>query len=289
MSDTAIAARDVTKHYGERIALAGVSFDVPGGAIFGLLGANGAGKTTLTRLLVGSSRPTTGSLHVLGYDPSTEANRVREHVGYMPQSPALYEDLSCRQNVEFFAAARRLESPRARIDAVLELVDLRQRARSPVFSLSGGMKQRVSLACALVHRPRVLLLDEPTAGVDLSLREQFWRYFRDLAVAGATVLVSTHQMDEALLCDRVAILRDGRVVACATPEELMQNARAEVTVYRTGGGVEKHVLGNVHSDLPHVLHAYGLSSDVVGIDVRQETFDRILLRMLESPDADPES
>ena len=190
----AIAVDGVRKRYGRIEALKGVSLEVGRGEIFGLLGANGAGKSTLIKILVGSSRPSAGAVEVLGLDPTRQAGALRQQIGYMPQAPALYEDLSPRDNVRFFGQAHRLEHLEERIDEVLAFTNLRDRERDPVYGFSGGMKQRVSLACALVHRPRALFLDEPTAGIDPKLREAFWQHFRDLAAGGATLLVSTHLM-----------------------------------------------------------------------------------------------
>ncbi len=222
----------LAKHYGRIHALRAVTMTVNEGEIFGLLGPNGAGKTTLIRLLTGSTRATGGSVRVLGLDPLRDARAVRRQLGYMPQAPALYEDLSPRDNIRFFARAHDLPSIETRIVELLVFSKLRERERDPVHTFSGGMKQRVSLACALAHRPRLLLLDEPTAGVDPRLRAEFWNHFRDLARGGAGLLISTHHMDEALLCDRLAILSDGRVLACGTPRELLDRGHTRIHIWR---------------------------------------------------------
>src|SRR6185369_17227201 len=160
---------------------------------------------------------------------------------YMPQAPALYEDLSPRDNLRFFGRAHAIDDMEARVDELLDFSNLRARERDPVFTFSGGMKQRVSLACALMHKPRVLLLDEPTAGVDPRLRADFWKYFRDLARLGATLVISTHQMDEALLCDRVAVLNDGKILACDTPKNLLDRGHTRVRISRGAEAVTESV------------------------------------------------
>ncbi len=194
----AIKIEKVHKSFGTFEALKGVSMQVERGQIFGLLGANGAGKSTLIKILVGSSKINGGKVEVLGLDPIRQANLLRRQIGYMPQAPALYEDLSPRDNIRFFAKAHHLDHLEKHLDEVLEFTNLRNREKEAVFGFSGGMKQRVSLACALIHQPAALFLDEPTAGVDPKLREAFWQHFRDLAARGITLFISTHLMDEAL-------------------------------------------------------------------------------------------
>ena len=186
-SHSVINVDRLRKRYGRIEALKGISLTVGQGEILGLLGANGAGKTTLIKILVGSSRPSGGTTSVLGLNPIEQSAELRRQIGYMPQAPALYEDLSPRDNVRFFGQVHRLANLEQRIDNVLGFTDLRNRERDPVYGFSGGMKQRVSLACALVHEPRVLLLDEPTAGMDPRLRETLWRHFRELAAGGTTL------------------------------------------------------------------------------------------------------
>jgi ABC-2 type transport system ATP-binding protein len=221
-----IRTEALRKDFGSLHAVAGVDLAIPPGEIYGLLGPNGSGKTTLIRLLIGLLRPTSGRVTLLGRPMPDKP--VLSQVGYMTQAVALYEDLSVRDNVAFFAAmydpAQRVD--RARVDEVLALVDLSDRAGNLVRTLSGGMKQRLSLACALVHRPRLLLLDEPTVGVDPQQRVAFWAYFRRLVAEGVTIVISSHVMDEAERCDRLGFMRQGRLLAEGSAAALRAQANA---------------------------------------------------------------
>ena len=219
--DAVVQATGVHKHFGPIHAVDGLSLSVREGEIYGLLGPNGSGKTTLIRLLIGLLKPTSGAVTVLSR--SIPDKGVLTQVGYMTQASALYDELTVRENVAFFAEMCGGAS-RGRVDDVLALVDLQDRAGSLVRTLSGGMKQRASLACALVHRPRLLLLDEPTVGIDPQLRAIFWSYFRRLADEGATLIVSSHVMDEAERCDRLGFMRQGKLLAEGSAADLRAQA-----------------------------------------------------------------
>lgn len=283
--DEAIAIDGLRKQYGRIEALKGVSLTVGQGKIFGLLGANGAGKSTLIKILIGSSRPSAGTVQVLGLNPFTQAHLLRRQLGYMPQAPALYEDLSARDNLRFFGQAHGLDNLERRIDDILDFTNLRARERDPVYGFSGGMKQRVSLACALVHRPRMLLLDEPTAGVDPKLREAFWQHFRELASAGTTLLVSTHQMDEALFCDQLAVMRDGVVLACDSPANLLRRGRTTIRVVREGQ-VAVETLINYPEQLPRFLQRYQLDPAISRIEIEEDTLETIVLDLINAREQD---
>jgi ABC-2 type transport system ATP-binding protein len=219
-----IQLEHVTKLYGSVIGVNDVTISLASGA-YGLLGPNGSGKTTLIRLLIGLLKPTAGRVSILGHQVPDKAALAQ--VGYMTQAHALYGDLTVRDNVAFFAEMCGLaRAERARIDEALALTELTDRARSPVRTLSGGLRQRTSLACALVHRPQLLLLDEPTVGVDPQLRAAFWAYFRRLAGEGVTLIVSSHVMDEAERCDRLGFMRAGKLLAEGTAPELQDRAGA---------------------------------------------------------------
>ena len=276
----AVEVSRLTKRYGRLEALGGVDLRVSEGAVFGLVGPNGAGKTTLIKALVGVLRPSAGEVRVLGLNPLKQRADLRRRVGYMPQSPALYEDLPARANVEFFGAAHRVVDLKKKTEEVLELADLTARADDPVYKLSGGMKRRVSLACALVHRPRVLFLDEPTAAVDPQLRHRLWNTFRELAGGGTTLFISTHLMDEAMLCDRVAILRNGRVVISDAPRRILEEGKTRLVLERDGKE-EERVIGGHPEDLAAALREYGLAQDVSAVDVREDSLETVVLSLIE--------
>lgn len=217
----AIETRALRKTFGAIEAVAGVDVSLPPGRIYGLIGPNGSGKTTLIRLLIGLARPTSGQVRVLGTPmPSRD---LLERIGYMPQSDGIYPELSVWENLRFFAGLYGA-STEAGAGEVLELVELADRRGTPALELSGGLRRRLSLACALVHRPDVLFLDEPTVGIDPALRVQFWAHFRRLAAAGRTLLVASHVMDEADRCDELLFIRSGTVFARGTADELRARA-----------------------------------------------------------------
>ena len=220
-NDLSIETVRLSKAFGRVQAVADLDLRVPGGEIYGLLGPNGSGKTTVMRLLVGLAKADSGEARVLGRRVPDRA--VLAEVGYMTQAEALYSDLTAKENVRFFAELNGAGTP-TRIQEALELIELASRADDLVGSLSGGLRRRVSLACALVHRPRLLILDEPTGGVDPQLRVAFWEHFRRLADGGVTLLISSHVMDEAERCDRLGFMRDGRLIAEGSPEQLRERS-----------------------------------------------------------------
>jgi len=279
----AVEVAGLTKRYGRIEALRGVDLAVAHGRVYGLLGPNGAGKSTLIRALVGSLRPTSGSVRVLGMEPTAHRAELRERIGYMPQGPALYDNLSAHDNVKFFGGAHHMPDLAERVREVLDFTELADRAGDLVYTYSGGMKRRVSLACALVHRPDVLFLDEPTAAVDPALRARFWLAFRDLAARGATLFISTHLMDEAMLCDEVAVLRQGRVIAADTPVRLLQRGRTRLIV-RTGDNELEYTIGGRPEDLAAALQAYGLAPDVRSVEVRGDTLESVVLDLVAAED-----
>jgi ABC-2 type transport system ATP-binding protein len=218
----AVEARDVRKHFGAVTALDGLTLSVNAGEIYGLLGPNGSGKTTFIRSLAGLVRPDAGEITVFGQSP--RAAVASGGVGYMTQVPALYGELSIDENLRFFAALEGITDVDAKIEDALGRVGLLDRRRSVVSTLSGGMKTRASLAATLLHGPRLLLLDEPTVGVDPVQRRDFWEHFRALATTGVTLLVSSHVMDEASRCDRLGLIRSGRLLAEGSVQELIHRA-----------------------------------------------------------------
>jgi ABC-2 type transport system ATP-binding protein len=216
MSEFAIDVHGLTKRFGTKLAVDHVDIAVPEGEVWGFLGPNGSGKTTTIRMLCGLLRPDDGSGTCIGYDVRREAEAIKRQVGYMTQRFSFWEDLSIRENLDFVARMYELPDGRARVNAMLERLGLQQRQNQLAGELSGGWKQRMALGACMLHEPKLLLLDEPTAGVDPQARREFWEQIHALSEQGLTVLVSTHYMDEAERCDRIAYILNGRLIARGT-------------------------------------------------------------------------
>lgn len=221
-----VEAINLTKRFGDFTAVDGVSFQVERGEIFAFLGPNGCGKTTTIRMLCGIIAPTAGTGRVAGFDIRTESDRVKERIGYMSQRFSLYEELTARENLEFYAGVYQLPSSRreARLRELIALAGLEGREGELAANLSGGWKQRLALACSLVHNPPILFLDEPTAGVDPVSRRRFWDMIYDLSEGGVSVFVTTHYMDEAEHAHRVSLMLAGKLIACESPEILKSSS-----------------------------------------------------------------
>jgi ABC-2 type transport system ATP-binding protein len=215
----AVEVHEMVKTFGRLRALDGISLRIRRGEVYGLLGPNGSGKTTLIRAMVGLIRPDSGTVTVLGH-PMPELG-VLSHIGYMTQAAALYPDLTVEENVRFFAAIYGTEDG---VDEALRFVDLSDRGKSVVATLSGGMRTRASMACAIVHQPELLLLDEPTVGVDPQLRVQLWDRFQKMAANGTTIVVSSHVMDEAERCQRLGLILFGKLLAEGSANDLRRMA-----------------------------------------------------------------
>jgi ABC-2 type transport system ATP-binding protein len=218
----AILAQDLTKRFGDFTAVDGISFEVRTGEIFGFLGPNGSGKTTTIRMLLGLMKPSAGSAQVLGMQVDGEAGKVLARIGYMSQRFSLYNDLTVLQNLQFYSAAYGLSNSEQseRIREALSLAGLEGREHAKTKELSGGWRQRLALSAAILHRPEVLFLDEPTAGVDPLSRRAFWDLLYRLIAQGVTVFVTTHYMDEAEHCHRLAFIQHGRLIAYGAPTEI---------------------------------------------------------------------
>jgi ABC-2 type transport system ATP-binding protein len=221
--DAVIQTDGLTRRFGDFVAVDHVTFSIAAGEVVGYLGPNGSGKTTTIRMLLGLLRPSEGRASVLGFDIARESEEVRRRVGYMSQRFALYHDLTVKENLAFYAGVYGVHD-RNRVVQVLEKVGLHDQARRRVSELSAGWRQRLALGTAIIHQPQLIFLDEPTSGVDPRARRAFWDLIYELVEEGVTAFVTTHYMDEAEYCGRVGIMRDGRLLAMATPFELKQSA-----------------------------------------------------------------
>jgi len=222
MWENLVETFNLTKKFGDLTAVDHLNLKIRRGEVFGFLGPNGAGKTTAIRMLCGLLTPSEGYAIVAGFDVTKFPEKVKERIGYMPQRFSLYDDLTLHENLDFFGGIYRIPAGRrrTRIKRVLEVVQLEDFENKLAGELSGGLKQRLALACSLVHEPELLILDEPTAGIDPPLRKAFWRYFRDLNKEGVTLFINTHYMDEAELCDRLGLINKGRLIALDTSKNL---------------------------------------------------------------------
>ena len=222
MSEAVIRVENLTRRFGEFVAVDHVNFEVDAGEVVGYLGPNGSGKTTTIRMLLGLLEPSDGNASVLGFDAFKQSEQVRARAGYMSQKFAIYDDLTVLENLTFYGGVYGIRD-KARITRTLELVGLRGHDSTLTRTLSAGWRQRLALGIALVHEPKLLFLDEPTSGVDPTARRAFWDLIYQLAESGVTILVTTHYMDEAEYCERVGIMRDGKLLAMDTPSNLKKN------------------------------------------------------------------
>ena len=315
-TDPVIALSGVSRRFNGLWAVRDVSMEVPAGSIVGLIGPSGSGKTTTVRLLTGTLRPTHGEARVLGEDPQRFSRRTRERIAYMPQLFSLYPDLTARENVGFVAALYGISwfGRRSRIQRALSLVELWDARDRRAGDLSGGMQRRLELACAIVHDPQVLFIDEPTAGIDPMLRRQIWDELRAMRDEGRTLLVTTQYVGEAEYCDRVALLAKGKLIALDAPEELRRSVFggdvlqvdaeqpidpqmvanvAEVIAVQQAGArrliVTATQAGLATPRLSEAFREAGVA--LVSVEEHQPSFDEVfaeLVRRLQDPDADQE-
>jgi ABC-2 type transport system ATP-binding protein len=229
MDEKVIICKDLTKRFGDFYAVNKVSFDVQKGEIFGFLGANGAGKTTAMRILCGLSFPSSGMASVAGFDVYHQQESIKKNIGYMSQKFSLYENLSVRENIEFFGGVYGLarKEIKKRSDALIDELGLQKEANKMVGELPLGWKQKLAFSVAIFHGPRIVFLDEPTGGVDPVTRRQFWEMIYVAAASGITIFVTTHYMDEAEYCNRICMMVDGRVEALGSPSELKKQHSAD--------------------------------------------------------------
>jgi ABC-2 type transport system ATP-binding protein len=283
MADTVIEVRDLTKRFDGFTAVDGITFEVGRGEVVGYLGPNGSGKTTTIRMLLGLLRPSAGTASVLGYDIVRDAERIRPRAGYMSQRFALYEDLTVGENLRFYGGVYGLAGGKlaARVDEMLDLVGLAEHRDERAGALSGGWRQRLAMAIALVHEPPLLFLDEPTSGVDPEARRAFWDIIYSLAEGGTTVLVTTHYMDEAEHCGRLGIMHQGRLLAMDTPTRLRETVAGDRWNVSPGATSPVTIIDAL-TPLPGVSHA-GLLGDQVHVITTTGAHGRDSLRAALAP------
>jgi ABC-2 type transport system ATP-binding protein len=228
MPTIAVSVRDLEKKFGTFTAVNRINFEVKEGEIFGFLGPNGAGKSTTIRMLCGIISPTSGSGTVGGYDILKEQHKIKEHIGYMSQRFSLYNDLTIKENIEFYSGIYKIPQSEKKkcLEETLHTAGLEGMESNLTATLAGGWKQRLALGCALLHKPRIIFLDEPTSGVDPITRANFWGIIKELAADGVTVFVTTHYMDEAENCNRMVLIYKGTIIAGGTPEEMKTRCMA---------------------------------------------------------------
>ena len=261
----AIDVQGLTKRFGKKIAVNGIDIAVPEGEVWGFLGPNGSGKTTTIRMLCGLLHADAGRGTCLGYDITTQAENIKREVGYMTQKFSFWEDMTIRENLDFVARVYELSDARAKVNATLERLGLVNRQRQLAGQLSGGWKQRLALAACMLHEPKLLLLDEPTAGVDPQARRDFWEEIHALSEEGLTVLVSTHYMDEAERCDRIVYILNGNLIARGTVAEVI--AQSGLSTFVLEGPGVRHLIERLR-DAPGVEHVafFGAQLHVSGRD-----------------------
>jgi ABC-2 type transport system ATP-binding protein len=266
--DFAIDVRGVTKKFGDRTVVNDIAMQVRPGEIYGFLGPNGSGKTTFLRMLCGLLKPDAGSGQCLGLDFRRESPEIKKRVGYMTQRFSFYEDLTIEENLDFIARIYGVPERKTAVEKSLERLGMIERRKQLAGELSGGWKQRLALSACLIHEPQLLLLDEPTAGVDPKARRDFWDEIQQLAGAGLTVLITTHYMDEAERCNRVAYISYGNLLASGTVEEVLKNSK--LTTWEVTGG-NLHELAEKIRGKPGVeqIVAFGSTLHVSGSDAEK--------------------
>lgn len=284
----AIEIKNLSKKYGKLPALNNMSLDVPQGTIYGLVGPNGSGKTTLIKALVGSLRPNSGFAKVLGLDPLKDKWKLRTQIGYMPQSPALYDDLSAHDNIMFFGMAQNIPDLKKKTDEILSFAELTSRANDALGTFSGGMKKRVSLCCALIHNPKIIFLDEPTAAVDPHLKMQSWVLFRKLAQNGVTIFVSTHLMDEALLCDKVTILRNGEILAVDAPQKILERGKTKLKI-SINNEEKVSTIASTPKSLADEFKKFGLDKNISSVELYSDNIEDIILSIVQEKEKEENS
>jgi ABC-2 type transport system ATP-binding protein len=287
-SPAMVLAAGVSKTFAERAAVADLTFEIQPGTIFGMVGPSGCGKTTTIRLLTGVYRPTAGSVRVFGHDPNRFSRADREKIGYLPQHFVLYPELSVLENLGFVAGIFGVvRKRRQRVREVLDFVDLWEDRRKPARELSGGMQRRLGLAAALLHEPALLFVDEPTAGIDPVLRARFWDGFRELRERGCTVFLTTQYVTEAEYCDRVAVLREGRLVTIGAPAEIRRAVVGGEAVELEAEGLDDRAIQLLEA-LPGMRRVTVVSPEIVHfLTEGSEDSEQVIAEALRAVDVTP--
>lgn len=278
--DNAVVVKNLERRFGDFVAVDKISFEVRKGSIFGFLGPNGAGKSTTIRMLCGILAPTSGSGTVGGFDIETEAEKIKENIGYMSQKFSLYDDLTVQENLDFYSGIYRVphDLKAERKAWVVEMIDLRAQLSVKTKLLPPGIKQRLALACAILHKPRILFLDEPTAGVDVVNRRRFWNLINTLAQSGVTVFVTTHYMDEAEYFDGIGFIYKGTLIANGTPLELRTRVMKDIVldIHCSQPQEAMQILGDIHGVKDIALFGSGLHVVVEeGVQIDSEIRDKL--------------
>jgi ABC-2 type transport system ATP-binding protein len=283
-----VVVKDLCKCFGDFVAVDNVSFNVNAGEVFGWLGPNGAGKTTTIRILLGLIKPTSGYTYVMGFNSDLDKKKVHARVGYMSQQFTLYNDLTPWENIRFYGGVHDMSATelRQRIPEIIHMAGLEGREKTLTRNLSGGWKQRLALGCAIVHKPGVVFLDEPTAGVDPISRRQFWELIYQMSREGVTIVVTTHYMDEAELCQRIGFITQGKLVALDTPAELKRSYMKGFVLEINASNPEQVVrllsAARISGELPlEEVALYGAQVHAVVPDV-SEYKEKIRIKLMDS-------
>ncbi|KTD70895.1 ABC transporter ATP-binding protein [Legionella tucsonensis] len=281
MSDFAIDVKRLTKKFDEKVAVDHISLQVEKGSIFGFLGSNGSGKTTTIRMICGLLTPTDGEGNCLGYDIQTQSDEIKKHIGYMPQKFSFYTGLTVYENLRFTADIFQVKNPAQAIENIIKDLELENYRKVQAGNLSGGWKQRLALACSLLHKPKLLFLDEPTAGVDPKARKEFWDYLHKISSRdGTTILVTTHYMDEAEKCTDLAYINLGKLLYTGSTKDLIPQSKVKAYVLEVDRKKQNSLMEKIHDAHPKLL------ASIVNNELRISSRDHQLLEQVIQENSD---
>ncbi|HHF7375878.1 ABC transporter ATP-binding protein [Legionella bozemanae] len=284
MSDFAIDVKKLTKKFDEKVAVDHISLQVEKGSIFGFLGSNGSGKTTTIRMICGLLTPTDGEGNCLGYDIKTQSDEIKKHIGYMPQKFSFYTGLTAYENLRFTADIFQVKNPAQAIKNIIKDLGLEDYQKIQAGNLSGGWKQRLALACSLLHKPQLLFLDEPTAGVDPKARKEFWDYLHKISSRdGTTILVTTHYMDEAEKCTDLAYINLGKLLYTGSTKDLIPQSKVKAYLLEVDRKEQNSLMEKIHDAHPKLL------ASIVNNELRISSRDEQLLKKVIQENSDRSS